>query len=798
MGTPKPQGRFVDQLLGPYWESSITVESLMALSTALTGASDVMLAKSQDGLVGAQKMMNSGTGMLVNAISLTWARIFVEVGVQGAQVAAAGVAVGVAQAALANAQFAMAGAAELYNGLLEEADAERKAGIKGADERFNTILTQGQKAIENISGSEAAAIPVWLSAPGQTPTAGNTATAQGPGQTPAATPAGNTTTAQGPGQTPAATPMPGSTPAGGSPSNPGSMSPGAAGSPAAPGSGSAGSAPNGAASPAAGGSSSAAPSAANSSPAAVSSPGSDAAHPSSTAGAGTGSSAPAGGSSTGAGESAPAAAASSQSAPSSGGSPAAAPTAGVAPMSGVAVPVAAVAGGLAGAGGAVSPVSAAGPIASAAAGAVPALPPVPPPAPPATTLSPVTPGSALAPPPPAAAAPPVPAPGVHAPAAGPSTGGPPPPSPQPAPAPGGSAPPSTAAPNSASQQAPQDGPGPSVPPAAGVTSGGAAPLIPVSGTHDPLIAPAAFVTPPAVFDQASPGSEDLAAVRITLEAVGGGDHVQWAAGMVAVSGSKQLVVTSDRGRGWMPPNAVLPANIELPWRHPEAAQWEGLLDPARVVVEYAAAVGGTLTALASTTMFSPPGVVADVPFAYVDATERAHPELLTSSILRGPIATRIELQVDQKWRDEARAVTIEAEQRQLALNCAYAAHIDAEKLSGGVGHSDARQRLFDVLRNRQGVAPARIAEVRPLWDELENERVALRDLEHAARVDVRDVAIGQLDNSGGDGLPYLVQGYATEAALGLLTASAAGAFSHALYYWAMLHKYPPTADAVAS
>lgn len=317
----------------------------------------------------------------------------------------------------------------------------------------------------------------------------------------------------------------------------------------------------------------------------------------------------------------------------------------------------------------------------------------------------------------------------------------------------------------------------------------------MSGTHDPLIAPAAFVTPPAVFDQA-PGNEDLAAVRITLEAVGGGDHVQWAAGMVAVSGSKQLVVTSDRGRGWMPPNAVLPANIELPWRHPEAAQWEGLLDPARVIVEYAAAIGGTLTALAST-MFSPPGVVADVPFAYVDATERAHPELLTSLILQGPTATRIELQVDQKWRDKARAVTIEAEQRQLALNCAYEAHIDAEKLSGGVGHSDARQRLFDVLRNRQGVAPARIAEVRPLWDELENERIALRDLEHAARVDVRDVAIGQLDNSGGDGLPYLVQGYATEAALGLLTASAAGAFSHALYYWAMLLKYLPTADADA-
>lgn len=174
MGTPKPPGRFVDQLLGPYWESSITVESLMAFSTALTGASQVMKAESGDGLAGAQKMMNSGTGMLVNAISLTWAEIFVEVGLQGGQVAAAGVAVGAAQTALANAQFAMAGTAELYNGLLEEADAERKAGIEGADERFNSLLTQGKKAIEGISGSAAQAIPVWLSNPGNAAASGGT------------------------------------------------------------------------------------------------------------------------------------------------------------------------------------------------------------------------------------------------------------------------------------------------------------------------------------------------------------------------------------------------------------------------------------------------------------------------------------------------------------------------------------------------------------------------------------------------------------------------------------------------
>lgn len=297
--------------------------------------------------------------------------------------------------------------------------------------------------------------------------------------------------------------------------------------------------------------------------------------------------------------------------------------------------------------------------------------------------------------------------------------------------------------------------------------------------------------------ESAPDNEDLAAVRVTLEAVGGGDHVQWAAGMVAVSGGKRLVVTSDRGRGWMPPNAVLPASIEQPWNHPAAAQWEGLVDPARVIVEYTAAVGGALTALASTN-FTPPGVVARVPFVYVDATERAHPELLTSLILRGPTATRFELQVPPGLRKSASRYVTDAEQRQQALACAYAAHLDAEALTESVWHSDARSRLYAVLRDRQTVAPARIVELRPLWDELQSEWLTLRDLEHAARVDVRDVAVGQVDNSGGAGLPYLVQGYATEAALGLFTSAAPSAFSHALYHYAMLRDYLTDAAIVAS
>ena len=52
-------------------------------------------------------------------------------------------------------------------------------------------------------------------------------------------------------------------------------------------------------------------------------------------------------------------------------------------------------------------------------------------------------------------------------------------------------------------------------------------------------------------------------------------------------------MTSDRGRGWVPAEAFLPADVVMPWSHDDSARWEGALDPARVIVEYAAAAGGS-------------------------------------------------------------------------------------------------------------------------------------------------------------------------------------------------------------
>ena len=810
-----PPGPNAAEILQGLWEETLEPADLTRRSLELKELSRQLVATAEDGLAKTRYLLNNyGQGALAEVICQAWTDYWVKVATVAAQVLQSSACLDAWATTLGSMLFNMTGVVESAEAMIRALEAARPImetlyGID-VDAEIQTIKEQAQEDVRALSTAAMgalAAVPSWagqipagLSTPGSSGNAGSTSNsgAAGPGEASPLANNGNT----------------------GSTSNSGAAGPGSAGSPltstgsggaSAPSStggssgsinGGSGSAPT-SSTPSASGSSApttAASGGANGSPSqsveslapASSSAGGSSASPSTT---GSQTSGPTQ-------STAPDAAAttSSSTAPASSGTPTTPPAAsssaaGVAPMSGV-VSSAAAAGGAPSS--ALPPVSAAAsPIASAAAGAVPAPPPVPPPTP-AAPLSPVSPGSSLAPPPPAAAVPPPPAPGVHASAApGPGPAAPTsPPLPQAA-HPGSSAstsatpPPNAAAsPSQSTQQGQPDSP-------STADRGGAAnPVVALSSVHDPLIAPAAFVTPPIVFAPA-PDHEDLAAVRITLEAVGGGDHVQWAAGMVAVSGGKHLVVTSDRGRGWMPPNAVLPANIEQPWNRPEAAQWEGLVDPARVIVEYTAAVGGVLTALASTN-FSPPSVVAQVPFVYVDATERAHPELLTSPILRGPTATRFDLQISPGLRKSASRYNTEPEQRQQALACAYAAHLDAETLSEGVWHSDVRPRLYAVLQDRQTMAPTRIAEVRPLLDELKNEWLTLRDSEHAARVDVRDVAVGQLDNSGGAGLPYLMQGYAAEAALGLFNSSAPGAFSCALYHWARLRDYVADSSAVAS
>ena len=290
----------------------------------------------------------------------------------------------------------------------------------------------------------------------------------------------------------------------------------------------------------------------------------------------------------------------------------------------------------------------------------------------------------------------------------------------------------------------------------------------------PPIIPAAVETPTTpIFNP------DLALAQSVVEAAGGAFEVHWAAGVVIVDGQRQLVVTSDRGRGWMPAAAALPADTVVPWWHDQASRWEGLLDPARVIVEYADAAGGRVIAVASTHS-SAPAVAAGIPWVFAEGTEQAHPERIG-----GAVVTRFELQVRITRRDAARAIVDPHSQRERALWVAF----DADSRAGP---SPLRQAILTELQRH----PGRLGDQRWVnhldWAALESAHHDTCVAERAARVDVRDIAVGNVDTEGGQGRALLAQAYADETVLALRQPVAEHALRDAVYTWSMLLEIPPT------
>ena len=307
------------------------------------------------------------------------------------------------------------------------------------------------------------------------------------------------------------------------------------------------------------------------------------------------------------------------------------------------------------------------------------------------------------------------------------------------------------------------------------------PLVAAANTAG--IAPVFGLQPLGDLIDAAPLSH-LGEIQNVIEAVGGGAEVGWAAGMVYAGGTSQVVITTDRGRGWLPEGAILPKNAVLPWDHPNAARWEGLLDPARVIVEYAAAVGGKLTALASTRS-SAPGVAAGIPFAIVDASKRAYPDKLDGAYVE---RVSVESQVANGHRLLANGITDPDEQRQNARNLASAAAMDRDtgRLHAGPSrYRDLINARITELRTERDFARAVSDEE---WAQLRAEHDEVCAQERALRADVRDIPVGELDMQGGRCRELLLKAYSIEALLAVRHQTATGAINNALYSWAMVNK----------
>lgn len=252
-------------------------------------------------------------------------------------------------------------------------------------------------------------------------------------------------------------------------------------------------------------------------------------------------------------------------------------------------------------------------------------------------------------------------------------------------------------------------------------------------------------------------NEDLELLRRILRAIGGGDVVGYAAAVVVSDGGRQVVLTSDRGRGWMPPGVVIPAEVTSPWDYAESLAWEGLIDPCRVLREYAEAQGVTVAAIVTSRYVLPAGIPAE----HVEVSQRAHPELL-----RGRLNSRVE------WQAAELADTLQSwphpeDSHRQAMACAWLAHQEA---------ADPDDRRGAVLRGvfdraRQGVRTHehRAAGAGAAWQPLLERWAALGFDEVRARVNPAGVDVGRLDDSGAAATrPRLATLYADEATIALL------------------------------
>lgn len=255
-----------------------------------------------------------------------------------------------------------------------------------------------------------------------------------------------------------------------------------------------------------------------------------------------------------------------------------------------------------------------------------------------------------------------------------------------------------------------------------------------------------------------PVNEDLDLLRRIMRAIGGGDVVGYAAAVIVSDGGRQVVLTSDRGRGWMPPGVVVPAEVTSPWDHPESMAWEGLIDPCRVLREYAEAQGVALAAMV-TNRYG--GVSEGIPTEHVEVSPRAHPELL-----RGRVNGRAE------WQAAELADTLQSwphaeDSHRQAMACAWLAHQQA---------ADPDDRRGAVLRGvfdraRQGVRmhDHRAAGAGAAWQPLLKRWASLGFDEVRARVNPAGIDVGRLDDSGaGITRPLLATLYADEATIALL------------------------------
>ncbi|GAA5104430.1 type VII secretion target [Nocardia iowensis] len=250
--------------------------------------------------------------------------------------------------------------------------------------------------------------------------------------------------------------------------------------------------------------------------------------------------------------------------------------------------------------------------------------------------------------------------------------------------------------------------------------------------------------------------DDLVVARTLLSAVlaAVGPSVvglSWAVSVMRGPAGMGVFITSNEGRGWLPAGVFLPRGVSTPWDWEEAlgsdpgaggSAWEGVADPARVLVEFGlewgAKAGARLTALASAGTIDP-GLrarLSDVPTAGL-VRPFAEPDLRVPS---ADTIDRLGLTGSIDALKHAAAVP-DSRVRSKCVGLAVDAHAQVGRTrSGSLDGAETR-----ALRDRILAAVEADAEVPQVWwDELQDADALLAATMVTRRVDVSRVEVGQL------------------------------------------------------
>ncbi|MFX0574683.1 hypothetical protein [Nocardia nepalensis] len=227
--------------------------------------------------------------------------------------------------------------------------------------------------------------------------------------------------------------------------------------------------------------------------------------------------------------------------------------------------------------------------------------------------------------------------------------------------------------------------------------------------------------------------------------------LSWAVSILRHTGGVSAFVTSNEGRGWIPAGLFLPREISTPWQwsESEGAAWEGIADPARVLVEFGLAwgrkSGARLSALASSQPIDPElgRQLGDVPMAGEVAAS-------TAMDLGSPgagLVDRLGLVAAPQMLERVSGVPV----AQIFGRCselASDAHVRLGKSQVGaaasLGAPQLRERILVAIRRGTAV-------VQQWWDELRDVDDLLAASMLTLRADVSRVALGELRSEHSDG-----------------------------------------------